>query len=285
MGTVSASEAACNATCAAASGKCSIDVPPFHFDMCEGCANRWLDPSTMQPVILPGAEPFWPPGFQIAGCSSCDDVHDECMLGCVLQFNPSVAPGPPVDPPSPPDVPEPPAPWPSANGTGFNFSVVFSDSIVLQQSPAMTAVYGQTGSAGSGAVVSVTVTPSAGGGAPYTVPAAVAAGRWKALLRPTPDSFGNVTFVITAACASGCTGAASVSLSDVVFGDVWYCAGQSEPPARARARAATVPFSSPGRLGATRRSLVRAPSARSLTHPAPSPAAVARLLRPPQATW
>ena len=75
------------------------------------------------------------------------------------------------------------------------------------------------------ATISVTVTPSTG--ETYTVPAAVAGGRWKALLRPTPDSQGATTFNITATCAVGCGGASPVTLLDVVFGDVWYCAGQS----------------------------------------------------------
>jgi len=43
-----------------------------------------------------------------------------------------------------------------------------------------------------------------------------------------PDSVCTVTFSIAATCASGCTGNAStVVLNDVVFGDVWYAAGQS----------------------------------------------------------
>lgn len=227
IGSVAPDEATCNATCLAGSGKCSLAYKNFSFGMCGGCAQKWLDPTTLQPEIIPGSPPYWPPGYQISGCSSCDDVHDECMLGCVLAFNPSVAPPPPAEPPAPPDVPMPPAPWPNAPGSGFNFSVVFSDHIVLQQAPALAAVYGVTGTSGAGASVSVTVTPS-GGGQPYTVPAAVADGRWKALLQPTPDSARAVTFSIAATCASGCTGNVStVVLNDVVFGDVWYAAGQS----------------------------------------------------------
>ena len=213
IGSIAPDEATCNATCASAKN-CVLNYGPYHFSMCGYCPNKWLDPATLQPVILPGGEPWWPPGFEINGCD-----QGTCELGCRMAFDSSLAPPPPVEPPSPPDVPEPPAPWPSNNGTGFNFSVVFSDSVVLQQAPAKAAVYGQTGAADSNAVVSVTVTPSSGD--PYTVPATVTAGRWKALLEPTPDTHQNITYTITASCASGCTGASSVTLSDVVFGDVW----------------------------------------------------------------
>ena len=192
--------------------------------MCGDCPARWLDPSSLKPVILPGAEPYFPPGFQLPMCSSCDAVSNECMVGCVMAFNPGYAPGPPPLPPAPPDVPVPPAPWPNAV-SAFNFSVVFTDHIVLQQAPAMAAVYGPTGFDGSGGVVYVTVTPSSG--SPYTVPAAVADGRWKAFLKPTADTHGATTFTVTANC-NGCAGNASaVSIVDVVFGDVWYAAGQS----------------------------------------------------------
>ena len=222
MGTVTPTEAACNASCTAAAGKCSYSIGGFTFQMCGGCAQKWLNPQTLQPEIIPGDPPYWPPGYQISGCSSCGDVKAECMLGCVLAFNPSLAPAPPADPPAPPDVPVPPAPWPNAPGSGFGFSVVFSDHIVLQQAPAMAAVYGPTGGANgsTAAAVSVTVTPSAGGGQPYTVQANVTAdgGRWKALLRPTADSQGATTFTITATCASGCTGNLTAALNDVVFG-------------------------------------------------------------------
>jgi hypothetical protein len=225
MATLVADEASCNATCTAASGKCSFEKDGWTFEMCGDCPARWLDPSTLTPVVLPGAEPFFPPGFQLQSCSSCSSLQEECMVGCVMAFNPSYAPGPPVNPPAPPDVPVPPAPWPNA-ASAFNFSVVFSSSMVLQQAPSMAAVYGPTGTSGSSAVVSITVTPSSG--SPYTVPANVSQGRWKAFLHPTADSQGATTFSISATCASGCAGnASSVTIEDIVFGDVWYAAGQS----------------------------------------------------------
>ena len=217
----SSSEAACNATCAAAKG-CTFVYNAQTFGMCGSCSNRWLDPATLTPRVLPGREPYWPPGFSLPGCTSCDSVTTECELGCYLAHHPSANPGPP-SPTPPPPAPLPPAPWPNT-APGFNFSAVLSSHMVLQQAPAAAAVFGATGG-GDGAAVAVTVTPSAGGGAPYTVPAEVGGGRWKALLRPTPDTGRRVTFTITAACTSGCAG--SATLLDVVFGDVWWCAGQS----------------------------------------------------------
>lgn len=230
IGSIAPDELTCNQTCIAANGKCDYKYGPYDFGMCGDCSLIWLNPATLTREIIPGQYPFFPPGFEDGSCTSCDG-YQECMLGCRLAFDPGLNPPPPINPPAPPDVPLPPAPWPSANGTGFNFSVVFSDHVVLQQAPAAAAVFGQTGGpAGGAAAISVTVTPSSG--SPYTVPAVVAAGRWKALLKPTPDTQGAVTFSITATCASGCTGAASVTLSDVAFGDVWYCAGQSESERR-----------------------------------------------------
>lgn len=226
IGSIAPDEATCNATCVAAAGKCSYTYGGYNFEMCGDCPQRWLDPTTLTPEILPGNFPYWPPGFQLPSCSSCDN-GEGCKIGCVMAYNSNYAPAPPVDPPAPPDTPFPLAPWPNPPNSGFNFSVIFSDHIVLQQAPAMSAVYGPTGSTGSDAEVWVTVTPS-DGTSPYSVQANITLGRWKAFLQPTSDSFGVVMYNITAVCLSGCTGnATSVSLLDVVFGDVWYCLGQS----------------------------------------------------------
>ncbi len=74
--------------------------------------------------------------------------------------------------------------------------------------------------------VQVSVTVASSAGASYTVPATVTAGRWKALLRPTPAS--DSSFNITVACEAGCgPGPTTVTLTDVVFGDVYFCFGQS----------------------------------------------------------
>jgi hypothetical protein len=81
------------------------------------------------------------------------------------------------------------------------------------------------GAAGDGGAVSVTVAGS--DGSKYSVAAAVAGGRWKALLHPAADSARGITFSVTAACSAGACSGAAVTLNDVVFGDVWWCAGQS----------------------------------------------------------
>ena len=216
VGSMSASLAACKSACNQTG--CTFKFQGLEWGMCGDCSARWLDPVTKKTEVLP-VQPYWPPGFGLAGCMSCDDT--ECELGCELAFDPSLNPLPPAPTPPPP-APLPAAPWPNRDAaTAFNFSVVFSDSIVLQQAPAAAAVYGNIGSP-SGSIA-VTVTPSSG--APYTVPATAADGRWKALLKPTPATYPATTFTITAACTAGCSGSATIR--DVVFGDVFFCHGQS----------------------------------------------------------
>ena len=150
MGCVFASAgtlSACNATCYAAKASgCSFKFGQFDMEMCGDCVARWLDPSTLTPEILPGAWPYWPPGFQLPSCTSCDDIVDECYLGCRMAFDPSLNPLPP-SPTPPPAVPLPPAPWPNT-ASGFNFSTVFSDLMVLQRAPAAAAVFGNVGGGG-----------------------------------------------------------------------------------------------------------------------------------------
>jgi hypothetical protein len=215
--------AECNATCVQAKAAgCSFKFQGQGYTMCSDCpqvrsclhydallndgmwppvrAQRWLNPVTLHPEILPGAEPAWPPGFELPSCSSSDG--GECSLGCQLAFNPQLAPVIP-SPTPPPARPAPPAPWPNPGPATFNFSVVLSSHMVLQQGPGAAAVFGNVGQNGSAASISVTVAPSAGNGEGYTVQATVSEGRWKALLRPTASVPG-VTYTVTAACAAGC---------------------------------------------------------------------------------
>jgi hypothetical protein len=186
--------------------------------------QRWLNPATLTPEILPGDEPYWPPGFELASCSSSDS--GECTIGCELAFNPELSPLVP-HPTPPPDTPPPPAPWPNSS-PGFNFSAALSSHMVLQQGPGASAVFGNVGSDDPSAQVAVTVTPSSGGGEVYTVSATINAGRWKALLQPT-SAVPGVTYTINATCTSGCGDATptSIVLEDIAFGDVFYCFGQS----------------------------------------------------------
>jgi hypothetical protein len=134
----------------------------------------------------------------------------------------------------------------------FSFDSVFGDNMLLQMAPAQAAVYGFLDFAASaaGAVVHVTLTPE--GGAPTTVLASLNTtvqtfgpnwgvrstnasdcdgclppynpwntplASWKALLPPQPAG-GN--YSVTAVC-TGCSSSApaSVSISNVVFGDMW----------------------------------------------------------------
>jgi len=130
--------------------------------------------------------------------------------------------------------------------------------MVLQMQPAKSAIYGflDFNASMAGAVVQVTLTPDSG--APTTVQATLNAtvqtfgpswgprnlnasqcpgclppfnpfnvplASWKALLPPQPAG-GNYT--VTAVC-TGCSplGPSTISISNVAFGDVWYCTGQS----------------------------------------------------------
>ena len=104
------------------------------------------------------------------------------------------------------------------------FNTTQGSHMVLQQAPAKSAVYGTVGP--GGVAVSVTVAGANDEGlevTPYTVHAAVAGGQWKAMLRPTPAGG---SYTITARC-TGCRNATSATIDDVTFGDLWYCAGQS----------------------------------------------------------
>jgi hypothetical protein len=103
----------------------------------------------------------------------------------------------------------PPPPPPA-----FRFANTLGDHMVLQQAPAKAQIWGFA-PAGS----SVSVTSSAAGSAPVT--AAVGAdGTWQAALAPVKA--GSTPITITAKA-----GAASIVLKDVLYGDVWFCSGQS----------------------------------------------------------
>ena len=91
IGYGSSTVADCNATCLAAKG-CSFTFKGQTYEMCGGCSNRWLDPKTLTPVVLPGAQPYWPPGWDIGGCGSCDT--EQCQVGCMLAFDPGLNPPP-----------------------------------------------------------------------------------------------------------------------------------------------------------------------------------------------
>lgn len=239
MGPILGSETACNASCDAAGGKhpgasgCSYQVPHSNLtlEMCGSCraepAPSWWPATTKPPNgQFPG---WWPPGYSLPSCSSCDNVDGdpvgECKLGCMFNFRPSMKPVPPAVPEPPAPRPPPPAcgVFPSQNGASactvggdLNFSNVFGNNMVLQMEPARAAVYGYLGTnASASANVTVAVT---GSGGSYSVPATIdsASGTWKAFLRPAAAG-GSVD--ITASCSSGCTGSARIA--SATFGDVW----------------------------------------------------------------
>ena len=90
--------------------------------------------------------------------------------------------------------------------------------MVLQQAPAKSAVYCTVGPGGTAVAVTVTGTNDEGQAqAAYTVPAAVAGGQWKAVLKPTKAGG---SYTITARC-TGCQNATAAALDDVTFGDLW----------------------------------------------------------------
>eukprot|EP00051_Salpingoeca_urceolata_P012456 m.154374 g.154374 ORF g.154374 m.154374 type:complete len:759 (-) comp17497_c1_seq1:23-2299(-) len=131
----------------------------------------------------------------------------------------------------------------------FTFDNVFGSNMVLQQEPAMAAVYGKF-PPGTSPSATATVTVTSDGGESYTVNAVVNKTHipqgpdnltlaeelgwvwpgpyqtWKALLKPTKAG-GNYT--ITAKC-SGCFQADqynNATITNVTFGDMWFCSGQS----------------------------------------------------------
>lgn len=197
-------EAECNNTCIAADKKCTYKVGNVTLQMCGDCPERWFPPGH-----APG---WWPPGYQLPSCSSCDGV-EECLLGCKIAFEPGFTP--PIPPtPSPP----PPTPSPIPPEGQLNFSSTLGSHMVLQQAPAKAAVYGYTGKSSGSQEVGVNVS----GTKSYTLQATVNNGYWKVYL---PQSGVGGSYKITAYCKSGCSGSATID--DITFGDVWYCAGQS----------------------------------------------------------
>lgn len=163
--------------------------------------------------------PIFPPGFNLPDCGSCGDVEEECVLGCRLYFDPSLHPDRPKPTP-PPDVPVPRAPWPNPDATTkFNISTAFSSHMVLQRAPAKAGIYGVlVDDDENDNVVTVSVVNN-DDSTSYTVQTAATGGRWKVFLRPS-DAGTNVNITVE-------NGNDTITLVDVIFGDVWFCAGQS----------------------------------------------------------
>ena len=101
----------------------------------------------------------------------------------------------------------------------FRFALAYGDHMVLQRAPARATIWGFAPAA---ATVEVT-----GVGTAAVTAVAGSDGVWKVAL-PATDAA--VPHTITARIGGGST----ITLSDVLFGDVWVCGGQSnsEPAPR-----------------------------------------------------
>eukprot|EP00041_Stephanoeca_diplocostata_P003986 m.39872 g.39872 ORF g.39872 m.39872 type:complete len:692 (+) comp14765_c0_seq1:111-2186(+) len=121
------------------------------------------------------------------------------------------------------DARHPPPPPPPPNC--FSFNSTQSHNMVLQRGPSCAAVYGILGNTSRLPTVNVTVKDKSSPSTEYTVTATISddGNGWKAVLRPAS---GGGNFTITATC-NGCTNGSIAVLENVTFGDVWYCAGQS----------------------------------------------------------
>jgi sialate O-acetylesterase len=101
-----------------------------------------------------------------------------------------------------------------------SFSANFGSGQVLQREPAAAAVYGFAGLGATSVAINLDGV-GANGKAVHVAPKAtlLGDGTWKALLPPQPAG-GN--FSVSVSDAGG-----TKVISDVTFGDVWYCSGQS----------------------------------------------------------
>ena len=108
-------------------------------------------------------------------------------------------------------APPPPPPPPS-----FRFASVYSDAMVLQAAPLQSRVWGFCE---EGDEVQVKLDTGRAG---MTWTATVDGDTWSAIIPAIKASFDSHTVTATSAKAN-----ASVTISDVLFGDVWICSGQS----------------------------------------------------------
>ncbi|ELU03144.1 hypothetical protein CAPTEDRAFT_112206, partial [Capitella teleta] len=100
----------------------------------------------------------------------------------------------------------------------FAFASYYSSGMVLQRSPRRASIWGYAPLGTVGQAVKLTVS-SANSTASFE--AKVSIGVWRVQLKEMPGSL--TSYVITASLASR----PSIKISDVLFGDVWLCSGQS----------------------------------------------------------
>lgn len=103
-----------------------------------------------------------------------------------------------------------------ANGTSFIFSNVYGDGMVLQSAPKRAIVWGLCTSGDSVTVAFGSVLLNA------TVALYGGNWTWSVFLPPTAASFAGHNVTATSAQAGR-----SITLANVLFGDVWICSGQS----------------------------------------------------------
>ena len=96
--------------------------------------------------------------------------------------------------------------------TAPSFANYFSDGMVLQGAPDKASVWGFADSAGGSVSVILDGTEVATGSVDSNR-------KWQAML-PVTEAGGPHTIEVSA-------GGSSATLTDVMFGDVWFCAGQS----------------------------------------------------------
>ena len=103
-----------------------------------------------------------------------------------------------------------------------NFSANFGSTMVLQRAPAKSSLYGFADG------TSVTLTLSGADARQRQVSvqhtAPVVDGTWKVTLDPM---HAGGSFKVDLSCADCSVSAGATTLTDLTFGDVWYCSGQS----------------------------------------------------------
>lgn len=121
---------------------------------------------------------------------------------------------------------------------GTIFSSVFGDHAILQRSPAISAVYGTVAGSVSIEKTHVVVTVIDMASNSYKVNATLmhideksGNATWKAFLKPTvayiDDSSTPGSRISISVQCFGCSNTTSNSIHDILFGDVWFCSGQS----------------------------------------------------------
>eukprot|EP01084_Bolivina_argentea_P064382 117422_1 len=109
-----------------------------------------------------------------------------------------------------------------ASITGVMFSGVFTDYTVLQREPVLSSLYGTSDTPNTQIILSMT-DESNSKTATYNTQS-MTNGDWKITLPNSYPNGGNYTFTVT--CPK-CKSNINDTISNVVFGDVFFCAGQS----------------------------------------------------------